>query len=83
MLEKLLWEITQQPSRGAEFKADPERYLLAYPLDADEIDMVTRLDVRGLIARDVNPMLTMRLWSLMKGRDQMPEYLKQLHPDAT
>lgn len=78
MLEKLLWEITQHPQRAAEFKADPDRFLRAYPLAPDEIALVKNLDVHGLMARAVNPMLVMRLWSVMKGRDQMPEYLRRL-----
>lgn len=81
MIEKLLWEITQQPQRAAEFKADPDRFLQGYALAADEAAMIKKLDVRALVARNVNPMLTMRLWSLMKGRDQTPAYLKQLLPD--
>jgi len=77
-LEKLLWEITQHPERAADFKADPDRFLRAYALTADEIELVKNLDVRGLMARKVNPMLVMRIWSVMKGRDQTSEYLRRL-----
>jgi len=82
MIEKLLWEITQQPQRAAEFKADPDRFLSAYALAADEVEMVKNMDVRAMVARNVNPMLTMRGWSVLKGRDQMPAYLQRLGADA-
>lgn len=78
MLEKLLWEVTQQPSRAAELKADPDRFLLTYALEAEEAALIKNLDVRGLMAREVNPMLIMRIWSIMKGRDQTAEYLRLL-----
>ncbi len=81
MLEKLLWEITQQPSRAAEFKANPDRFLLAYALDPDEVELIKNLDVRGMMAREVNPMLIMRLWAIVKGRDQTAEYLRRLGAD--
>jgi hypothetical protein len=81
MLEKLLWEVTQQPSRAAEFKADPDRFLLAYALEADEVALIKNLDVRGMMACAVNPMLIMRIWSLIKGRDQTAEYLRRLGAD--
>lgn len=78
MIEKLLWDITQHPPRAQEYKADPDQFLRTYALAADEIEMIKNLDVRALVACNVNPMLTMRLWSLVKGRDQTPAYLKQL-----
>ncbi len=78
MIEKFLWEVTQQPQRASEFKADPDRFLAAYALQPDEAAMVKNLDVSAMVAHGVNPMLTMRVWSMLKGRDQMPAYLQKL-----
>ncbi len=81
MIEKLLWEITQQPQQAAAFKTDPDRFLSAYALEANEMNMVKTLDVRAMVAHNVNPMLTMRVWSVLKGRGQMPAYLQRLGGD--
>lgn len=78
MMEKILWEIGLDPQRAAQFKADPDHYLTPYSLSAQEATMLKELDVRALVERNVNPMLTMRAWTALRGRDQMPEYLRKL-----
>lgn len=78
VMEKVLWEIGLDPKRAAQFKADADQYLAAYDLAPEETQMLKGLDVRLMQARGVSPMLTMRAWSALKGRDQMPEYLRKL-----
>ena len=79
-IEKVLWEISQDSERAEKFRANPERYLAANALDPDEVEMIKALDVRAMVAHKVHPMLTMRAWQILRGRDQMPAYFKALGP---
>jgi len=83
MLEKALFDITGHPQRAAEFKADPDRFLREYALDAEEIRILKDLDVREMQARNANPMLVMRAFTCLEGRDRLPEYMRRLNPSRS
>lgn len=79
MLEKVLFDIADDPKRAAEFKADPQRFLEPYALHPDEVRIIKELDVREMQARAANPMLVMRAFTCLEGgRDRVPEYMRRL-----
>jgi hypothetical protein len=78
-VERALFDIASSPARAAEYKADREKFLGAYPLQPDELQMVLELDVREMHTRGANPMLVMRAFSSIEGRERVPEYMRRLN----
>jgi hypothetical protein len=78
MLEKVLFDVAATPQRAAEYSSNPDRFLSAYRLDDDEIQLIKQLDVREMMRRALNPMLLMRAFSALEGRERMPEYLRRM-----
>ena len=78
-IERALFELTAAPQRLPEYQQDPRRFLAAYPLTAEELELVLALDVKELCRRGLNPMLAMRAFNLIAGRDKFPEYLQRLN----
>lgn len=77
-VERALFDIASAPERIAAYKGDPQRFLAAYPLSPDEARLILELDVREMVRRELNPMLAMRAFGAIEGRDQMPEYFRRL-----
>ncbi|MFW7347763.1 MAG: hypothetical protein ACODTU_16915 [Pigmentiphaga sp.] len=81
-IEKVLWDICRDSTCAARYKADPASYLDAYALDAGEAELLRSLDVRGMVTLKVSPLLTMRAWQILRGRDQLPAYVKALNGEG-
>jgi hypothetical protein len=77
-IEKVLWDLVQHPQTGPVFRADPDPHLDRYPLELSERELLKKMDVRTLAARRINPMLLMRAYQAMFGRDQFPQYLEKI-----
>ncbi len=78
MVEKALLDIAASRASAEAYLKSPDDYLDAYRLDAGEIVMIKQLDVLEMQKRGLNPMLTMRAFSAIEGREKMPEYMRQL-----
>jgi hypothetical protein len=78
MLEKVLFDVAATPQRAAEYSSNPDLFLSAYRLDDDEIQLIKQLDVREMMRRALNPMLLMRAFSALEGRERLPEYLRRM-----
>jgi len=79
MLEKVLWDFGNDPSRVGRFQQNPDEYLSQYALSADEKRAIRELDVRTLSEHKVNALLTMMAFILMKGPQGMPEYMQRMN----
>jgi hypothetical protein len=77
-VELALWTIVADPRDGQRFQADPEAFLRAFRLDDDEKAMVRDLDVRRLIALEINSMLVMNAYCALHGFQNIPTYLQTL-----
>ena len=71
-IEKVLWEIGNDPSRIQGLMNDSAAYLAAYNLDEEEKNMILEVDVKSLADHGVSTLLTMMVWPLFKGPDSMP-----------
>lgn len=78
MVEKALFDIAANARNAQAYRDGPEAFLSPYVLDADEARMIRQMDVRKMINRGVNPMLAMRVFSAVEGRERMPEYMRRL-----
>ncbi|TAL75621.1 MAG: hypothetical protein EPN76_14455 [Burkholderiaceae bacterium] len=81
MVEKALFDIAANTQNVRAYRGGPVDYLKAYRLEADEVGMIEQMDVREMINRGVNPMLVMRVFSAIEGREKMPEYMRRLRED--
>lgn len=79
MIEKVLWEICNDPQRTPEFNKDPGLYLTRYRLNDEERRMLIQMDVRALAEDNVNPLLIMMAYQQIKGPQAMPEYLAAMN----
>jgi hypothetical protein len=77
-VERALLDIAAGPQYAAQYAADPATFLSAYPLDPDEVRMILDLDVREMTRRGLNPMLAMRAFSALQGRERLPDYLLRM-----
>ncbi|MBN8839817.1 MAG: hypothetical protein J0I25_06405 [Sphingomonadales bacterium] len=77
-IEQALFEIASGPARAAQYKQDPQVFLAAYPLSDQEKTLILSTDVYEMIARSANPMLVMRAFTAVEGRERLPEYLRRL-----
>jgi hypothetical protein len=62
LLEKVLHELSTSRAGREALAADPAKYLARHGLDAEEAALIAARDVRALVARGVNPMLTWGFW---------------------
>lgn len=77
-VERLLFEVAASPDLVRQFKDTPEQLLGAYALAPDEAELVRHLDVHEIASRGVNPMLVMRAFAAIEGRERMPEYFRRM-----
>ena len=80
-IEKVLWDICRDGECARRYQADPMRHLAGYALEPGEAALLRVLDVRAMFARRVSPLLTMRAWQVLRGRDQLPAYVAALRED--
>ena len=79
-IERMLWEFGEKEARIEQFKADPDAYMVGRDLTDLEREKVKDLDVSWLVDHGVSSMLTMMIWPMMKGVDEMPfDYLTQMN----
>ena len=81
-VEKVLWDLVNAPATAPGLRDTPESYLAPYPLGAEERAVLAALDPRALMELRINPMLVMRAWQMVHGRDQLPRYLALLNGRA-
>jgi hypothetical protein len=77
-VEKVLWDIVSEPAKAAAFRDQPAEFLGSYRLGGAEADLLHRMDVKTLLALRINPMLVMRSFQMVQGRDQLPKYIRLL-----
>jgi hypothetical protein len=77
-IEKILWDIVDQTETAEAFRINADAFLDRYPLDPSERDLLKDMDVRTIVALRINPMLLMRAYQSIYGRDKRPEYLRRL-----
>lgn len=77
-VERALFDIASSPQIAAAYKADPQQFLSAYPLTPEEVTMILELNVAEMVRRQLNPMLAMRAFNTIEGRERMPEYIRRL-----
>jgi len=79
-VEKVFWEFGNKPARIDEFRRDPDAYLKNYALTDQERAMIRRVDLKALEAHGVSSLLTLMVWPLLKGSDEMPfDYLVHMN----
>lgn len=77
-MEQALYDISTAPANANRFKENPRAFLTAYALAREEEVMILEMNVAEMIRRTVNPMLAMRAFQSVEGRDQLPEYLRRI-----
>jgi hypothetical protein len=82
-VEKVLWDVVNAPATAPALRDTPAQYLAPYNLGADELALLSRMDAKALISLKINPMLVMRAWQMVHGRDQLPRYIAQLNAPGT
>ena len=80
-VERVLWELTDDPERVEAFFDSPDDYLAQYPLTEEERRMVRTMDVAAFDAYGVSNMLGMLGWSTVMGNNPvaMFDYLTRIN----
>lgn len=73
-MEKALWQALSNPQDLQRFAGDTAGYLAGFNLDDEERGMLLAWDVRAVVARGVNPLLTVSAFSAVNGVEKMGEY---------
>ncbi len=81
-IERVLFDLTSDPTAPARLRADATAFLSAYPLEGDEAVVLRTLDAGAMLARGVDPMLAMRAFNAVEGRARMPEYMRRINAPA-
>jgi hypothetical protein len=77
-IERVLWELVSDPSSAAALRADAARFLGGFRLGEPEARLLREMNVQALLGLRLNPMLVMRAYQMVHGRDQLPQYLQKL-----
>lgn len=77
LLERTIYRIMTQRDERAAYLQDPAAALSRHRLDEDSTRLVRDLDVGGLIAEGVSPLLTWGMW-LVVGAGSPEDYLARL-----
>ena len=78
-VDKLLRDLRRDEELAAHFRTDIETVLDRYKLDAEERDLLTRLEIRALYDRGVNPLLLLLAYGPAAGKS-MQEYAAAMNP---
>lgn len=76
-LEKVLWDITVNPSIATDKDA-----LQAYRLTEDERELIEKMDVREMADRGASQMLVWMAWVATHGFPMAPEYLRRMNAQS-
>lgn len=79
MLEKVLWDFGNDPSRVPRFLENQDAYLAEYRLTPAEARAIKNLDVRTLAENKVSVLLTMMVFMMINGPEGMPQYMKRMN----
>jgi hypothetical protein len=77
-IEKVLWDLMEHPPKAQAFRADADAFLDGYPLAPSERRLLKEMDVKAIVDLRINPMLLMRAYQCVLGRDKRLAYLQQL-----
>jgi hypothetical protein len=77
-IEKVLWDLVGQTQKAEAYRADTDAFLDGYPLAPAEREMLKNMDVQAIVALRINPMLLMRAFQCVHGRDKRLLYLQRL-----
>ena len=77
-LEKALWRMSTNPADTERYRVDASGFAGEFRLDADEREMLEAFDVGRLASRDVNSLLLLMAFNVVKGFDKMPEYMQAM-----
>lgn len=83
VLEHILWSLSVDRSAKEKFKEDPEKFLMRFPLDAEDRKMILEFDVNGMQKNGVNPMLTLGYWTAMSPDRRVSSYNRKLGSDSS
>lgn len=80
-VERVLWEINDDPEKLEAFLKDRDAYLARFPLSEEEFRMVRAMDVAAFDAYGVSNMLSMMAYSSVNGNNPitMFDYLTKLN----
>lgn len=80
-IERLFWEIGDDPDKAKAFLNDPEGYTAQFPLTDAERRMVLTMDVKALDGHGVSNMLSMLAFQVVNGGSplSMFEYLRRMN----
>jgi len=78
VLERVLWNLSVDRFSKEKYRADPQKFLSRYPLDAEDLRMILEFDVKGLQEVGVNPMLTLGYWIEMSPDRKVSTYNNKL-----
>lgn len=78
-MEQVLFDIASAPAVAAEFQRDRRAFLQAYRLTDAEVELVCAFDVANMQQLGVDPMLTMRAYTAVEGRERLGDYMASLH----
>ncbi|HVX22788.1 MAG TPA: hypothetical protein VHB02_15675 [Acidimicrobiales bacterium] len=81
-LEKALWDLNVDRAAKQSFREDAGRFCGRYRLAEDEAEMLATFDVKGLVDKGVNPMLTMGYWLELEGSRSLGGYVARLRGAA-
>lgn len=81
-VEKMLWQVSNNPAEADRLRADAQGYMKDFKLDADERALVDSWNVSALAERDVNPLLLMMAFTAVNGIQKMGEYVQRIHQVA-
>lgn len=73
-MEKALWQALSNPQELQRLVGDAAGYLSGFNLDEAEREMILAWDVRRVVERGVNPLLTVSAFSAVNGVEKMGDY---------
>ncbi len=80
-MEKALWQALSNPHELQRLAGDAAGYLSGFKLDEVERAMMLDWDVRGIVARGINPLLAVSAFSAVNGVEKMGDYAMAInHP---
>jgi len=80
-IERVLWELTDEPKKVKAFLNDPDAYLSGYQLTEAEFKMIRTMDVAAFNDYGVSNMLSLMAWSAVMGNNPvlMFDYLTRIN----
>ena len=64
-IERVFWEFGNDPTNVERFRQDPDGFLSAYNLEADERAAIKDVDLKRLSEQGLSPLLALMTWPLI------------------